>query len=107
IERTLIDIVVRPAYSGGVMAIVEAYKRAANKVSVERMVEVLAQLQYVYPYHQAIGFFMEHSQSYSREQIELLNQHPKKFDFYADYEITEPRCSPEWRQSYPSCLEEL
>src|SRR5438477_9525882 len=34
LERTLIDMVVRPAYSGGVYGILEAYKRAAPKVDV-------------------------------------------------------------------------
>ena len=34
LERTLVDIVVRPAYSGGARYILEAYRRAADKVDI-------------------------------------------------------------------------
>lgn len=105
LERTLIDIVVRPAYAGGVQAILQAYKNAATQLDVAQMTRLLDQLQYVYPYHQAIGFFMERSQGYSSRQIELLDNYPKHFDFYADYQITESRYSPEWHLYYPSYLD--
>jgi predicted transcriptional regulator of viral defense system len=105
LERTLIDIVVRPIYAGGVQTILEAYKRAAKQLDVGQMTRILEQLQHLYPYHQAIGFFMERSQSYSSTQIELLHKYPKNYDFYADYQITEPRYSPAWHLYYPSSLD--
>jgi predicted transcriptional regulator of viral defense system len=37
IERTLIDIAVRPVYSGGCRDVLEAYKRAKGKISVDRL----------------------------------------------------------------------
>lgn len=104
LERTLVDIVVRPAYSGGIRRILEAYVRASERVNVEHLARTLQQLQYVYPYHQAIGFFMERSQRYTKEQLDVFHQHPKKFDFYADYQITEPEYSSEWRIYYPRNL---
>jgi predicted transcriptional regulator of viral defense system len=105
IERTLIDIVVRPAYSGGVYGILEAYKRAAPRIDVESMAKILDQLQYMYPYHQAIGFFMERSQSYSGDQLSVFKKYPKKFNFYADYEMLKTNYSREWRLYYPSYLD--
>ena len=36
IERTLIDITVRPTYAGGVHAVLEAYRRAHGKVSAKK-----------------------------------------------------------------------
>lgn len=105
LERTLVDIVVRPAYSGGARYILEAYRRAADKVDIQRLTRVLDQLQHVYPYHQAIGFFMDLSQDYSKEQLNVIRKYPKRFDFYADYEIIEPKYSGEWRIYYPSYLE--
>jgi len=40
-ERTLIDIAIRPAYSGGVAQILEAYKRARSQASVQKMLKLL------------------------------------------------------------------
>lgn len=104
LERTLVDIVVRPAYSGGVHAILEAYRRAAEKANVDLMAEILDRLEYTYPYHQAIGFFMEQSHGYAENQINVFHRYKKNYDFYVDYEMVEPRYSPEWRVYYPSYL---
>src|ERR1700726_1394366 len=59
IERTLIDSSVRPAYAGGIFQVVEAFKRARGGVSADQLVTTLKQLDYVYPYPQVIGFYME------------------------------------------------
>src|SRR5690606_5588861 len=55
IERTLIDITVRPAYSGGVFEVLKAYRQAKDrfKVSVNKLSGYLAKMDYLYPYHQA------------------------------------------------------
>ena len=37
IERTLIDATVRPLYSGGVYEVFEAYRRAAEHISVNKL----------------------------------------------------------------------
>src|SRR6202521_1124432 len=59
IERTLIDIAVRPAYSGGVSHVLEAYKRARDRVSVSKLISLLDKFDYKYPYHQSIGFYLK------------------------------------------------
>ena len=44
IERTLIDITVRPTYAGGVYQVLEAYRAAKERLSVENEVEVIIEL---------------------------------------------------------------
>jgi predicted transcriptional regulator of viral defense system len=104
IERTLIDAVVRPAYSGSIHGVLEAYRRAADRVNVSRLVELLQQLQYIYPYHQAIGFYLDRSGAYSSSSIKLLRDIPQQFDFYLDYEMVDMSYSEEWKLYYPSYL---
>ena len=59
LERTLIDIAVRPSYAGGVFEVLEVYKRAKNNASISVIITTLKKLNYLYPYHQIIGFYME------------------------------------------------
>ena len=50
LERTLIDIAVCPAYAGGTQNVLFSYSRAIQKISVDLLVEMLEDLDYLYPY---------------------------------------------------------
>jgi len=101
VERTLIDATVRPAYSGGVYEVLNAFKQAKSIVSVNKLTAMLKNLDYKYPYHQAIGFYLEKSGNYKESQIDLLRQFPIKFDFYLTHGIKEKQYSPKWKIHYP------
>jgi hypothetical protein len=100
IERTLIDIVVRPAYAGGIFQILEAYRGARDRISTNRLLATLKKLNYVYPYHQAIGFLMERA-GYDEKRYRLLKQLGLKYDFYLTHAIQNPEYSKAWRIYYP------
>ncbi|MGC9196970.1 MAG: type IV toxin-antitoxin system AbiEi family antitoxin domain-containing protein [Syntrophobacteraceae bacterium] len=101
IERTLIDIAVRPFYAGGVFEVLKAYRAAAGKVSVNRIVAMLKKLDYVYPYHQAIGFYLERSGAYKETSIRLLEKLGAKYDFYLTYQMKDMDYAQKWRLFFP------
>lgn len=101
IERTLIDMVVRPNYSGGVSEVLKAYERAAGRVSINKLSAMLADLNYIYPYHQAIGFYLERAGVYKKNQIDLIDQIEKKYDFYLMHQMKEVEYSKKWKIYYP------
>ncbi|MBY0381402.1 MAG: hypothetical protein K2W78_05750 [Xanthobacteraceae bacterium] len=103
IERTLIDIVVRPNYSGGIFQILESYKRAKDRVSTNRLAATLKQLDYVYPYHQAIGFLMDMAGYGSKSR--LMERMGLNHDFYLSHGIEEPEYSKKWRLFFPRGLD--
>ena len=100
-ERTLIDIAVRPFYAGGVYEVLNAYRKAAGSVSVNKLAARLRKLNYIYPYHQAIGFYLQRAGVYKETQVELLKQFDLQYDFYLTHEIKETEYSKEWRLYYP------
>jgi len=104
LERTLIDIAVRPAYAGGVSEVLEAYRRAASRVSLNKLSSMLKKMEFVYPYHQAIGFFLEHSGTYEQSRIELFRARPLEFDFYLTYAMKKTEYSRRWRIHFPAGL---
>jgi len=101
IERTLIDITVRPAYSGGVHEVLKAFTKAAKKVSINKLAAMLKKLEYRYPYHQAIGFYLQKAGNYRQTQIQLLKNFDFEYDFYIDHEMKEVEYSEEWKLYYP------
>lgn len=100
IERTLIDITVRPAYSGGVFEVLKAFRLAKERVSVNRMAAMLEKLRYVYPYHQAIGLYLERA-GYRASQLDLLRRFPMEFDFYLSHQMGRTNYVKAWRLFVP------
>jgi predicted transcriptional regulator of viral defense system len=100
IERTLIDIAVRPVYAGGVAEVLKAYRLAKEPVSVNRLAATLQKLKYVYPYHQVIGYYLERA-GYRASSLDLLRRFPMEFDFYLDYHMKQTQYIKQWRLHVP------
>jgi predicted transcriptional regulator of viral defense system len=103
LERTLVDIVVRPTYGGGIFQVAEAYRAAKDRISTNRLLATLKKLDYVYPYHQAIGFLMERA-DYGDKRTSLLRQLGLEHDFYLTHGMDQPEYSSRWRLFYPKGL---
>lgn len=103
IERTLIDAVVRPSYSGGISEVLKAYINAGStqKVSVNKMLMYLKKLNYIYPYHQAIGFYIEKSGVFNESQVNMIRELPRLLNFYLTYDMKEMEYSKDWNIYYP------
>lgn len=104
LERTLVDVVVRPIYAGGASEILKAYRNAKGKVDVEKLVHTLTEMNYVYPFHQSIGFYLERSGVYDESELEPLREIPIEFDFYLENRMEDPEYSKSWRLYIPKGL---
>jgi len=100
VERTLIDIAVRPDYAGGIYQVLEAYRAAKDRVSVNTLIATLKKLDYVYPYHQAIGFYMERA-GYDVSRTNRLLKLGISLDFYLTYGIKDREYDPKWHLFFP------
>jgi len=103
VERTLIDITVRPGYAGGVSAVLEAYQNARGKTSLNKLVATLDTLDFIYPYFQAVGFYLERA-GYQGKKLDELRERTKVFDFYLTYDIEEKDYATDWRLYFPKGL---
>ena len=100
LERTLLDIVVRPQYSGGVASVRIAFQRALGRVDIERLFDMLRRLNYAYPYHQAVGYYLE-AAGYPSAAAEVFENLPMKHRFYLDYAMKETEFSERWKLYVP------
>lgn len=103
LERTLIDVAVRPRYAGGVENVLEAYRRARNKVSIPQLIATLQKFDHVYPYHQAIGYYMERA-GFPSKQFSRLKELRMDLNFYLAHNMRRPDYHPGWRIFHPKGL---
>lgn len=101
IERTLIDSMVRPAYSGGVFEVLKAYGLANKRVSVRKLIKMLQDMSFVYPYHQAMGFYMERAGVYKEASLKPLRTMEMKYDFYLTHGMKSTDYSKDWHLFFP------
>lgn len=94
---------VRPSYAGGVSQVLAAYGAAKTKLSVNLLIKMLKKLDYLYPYHQAIGFYMSRA-GYPAGHYEKLQKLSVKFDFYLAHNMAATAYDPDWRLHYPKGL---
>lgn len=104
LERTLIDITVRPYYAGGVAEVASAFKRAADRVSLNKLAAMLKQMDFVYPYEQAIGFYLQRAGIDSPTRLGLFRKRSLEHDFYLTYAMDKTEYSSQWRIHFPSGL---
>jgi len=104
LERTLLDMTVRPQYAGGVEGCLQAFSLASDRLSVPKLCETINAIGHIYPYHQSIGFYMEACGKYGSEELELIRAFPQEFDFYLDHQMKESLYIPQWRLHVPAAL---
>lgn len=100
LERTLIDIVVRPFYAGGVFEVAKAFEHARDRVSVNGMAALLSHLEFGYPYHQAIGYHLERA-GYKKSVVAIFSRLPMNRDFYLTHEMGATSYVSRWRLYVP------
>lgn len=100
LERTLIDITVRPRYAGGVFQVSQAFRTALKEIHFSHLLSLLDTLDYRYPYHQSIGFYLQKAGA-SEQTLQKLRRLGQKYDFYLDYAMAAPQYDKSWRIFYP------
>jgi len=99
LPRTLVDITVRPVYAGGAPAVAEAFRRAKGNISAKKVFHILQKLNYIYPYHQAIGFYLKCAGYPPAEQRVFARN--INLDFYLCHGVKDPAYDKEWRVFVP------
>jgi hypothetical protein len=100
LERTMIDIVVRPFYAGGVFEVAKAFENAKPDLSCNAMAAMLKHLALGYPYHQAIGYHLERA-GYKSSVVELFRRFPMERDFYLSHNMGKALYNSRWRLFVP------
>lgn len=100
LERTMIDVVIRPSYAGGVAEVAKAFENAKGKLAVNKVSAMLRQMKFGYPYHQAIGYYLERA-GYKDSLVEIFRRQPMIYDFYLAHGLKRTSYCKDWRLYIP------
>jgi predicted transcriptional regulator of viral defense system len=103
VERTLIDIAVRPVHSGGIDEVRQIYQNVLEQgfeLSANKLRSYLMRMKFVYPYQQAIGYLLD-ATGFKSPILEVLRQDASEFNFYLDYGIKDAAFDPKWKIFIP------
>jgi hypothetical protein len=103
LERTLVDLTVRPAYAGGINAVLECYRLAKERASIQKALQILDELDYVYPYAQAIGFLCQRA-GFPDADLRPLRGRITSLKFYLTHGMKSPAFDETWQIYYPTDL---
>lgn len=100
LERTMIDIVIRPFYAGGVPEVAKAFENAKGRLSVTTMSAMLKSMRFGYPYHQAVGYYLERA-GYKPSLVDIFRRMPMERDFYLVHGLEKTTYCSDWRLNIP------
>ncbi len=102
LHRTLIDIAIRPAYAGGVFEVLKIYQNAKDKLNPAVLKKYFDKLDFIYPYHQVIGFYLDKA-GYAESALKLFEEEIN-LNFYLTYNMKNPAFDSRWKLFYPRGL---
>ncbi len=100
LERTMLDIVVRPDYAGGPKEVLAAFATINGRLDCSRLRTLLNTFEFTYPYHQSIGFYLERA-GYTAAEWKQFKRGPQTINFYLANEMTEKVYDSNWHIFYP------
>lgn len=101
IERTFIDCIIAPQYSGGLVTTYKAFQN--SEIDISNLFTIYEKLNPVYPYWQSIGFFLDQLDlKIEAQKWKNLFDERKMVPFYLEHEAKSSwKFSDKWSIFYP------
>ncbi len=81
----------------------DAYRVARERASSLKIAELLRKLNYAYPYHQAIGFYLHAAGHPPQDQVPFASI-GTEYEFYPGHGLRHSLFDKTWRVFYPRGL---
>ena len=103
LERTLIDSIISPHYSGGIKTVINAFSKA--RININQLYKIYKIYSPYYPYWQSIGFLLQKLKKPDVSKKWLQYFSFPKIAFYLDKNVNEDwNYNSKWKIYYPKGL---
>jgi hypothetical protein len=77
VEKTLVECAIKTNYAGGAGEVLDAFRRARETLKILRMMQLLKNGHYLFPYEKNILFYMDRA-GYSEQQKKLVTERSRQ-----------------------------
>jgi len=99
INRALIEMIVNIQYFKSSSKIIETFRPIKDKIMLEKVYSILEHFNFIYPYYQCIGFYLEKIGFNKNELMNFTNK-ISVFDFYTEKNLDTYKYDKFWRMYY-------
>lgn len=83
INRVLVEMIINIQYFQSSENIIQIFRPIKDKLDLLKIFTLLNKLNYIYPYYQSLGFFLEKI-GFSKKELKIFKNETSKFDFYTE-----------------------
>ncbi len=100
-ERTLIDSVINPQYSGGMLNVVQVFQAAKDEINMNELIKIYRSISPIYPFWQTIGFVLDLVSSKNLTEKWMKNFKIKNTFFFDKEAKSDWKLNDRWKIFYP------
>lgn len=99
INRALVEMIVNIQYFKSSMKIIETFKPIKNKIILEKVYNVLDHFNFIYPYYQCVGFYLEKI-GFNKDELKSFTHKISTYDFYTEKNLSSYSYDEFWKMYY-------
>ncbi len=101
IERTLIDVAIRPIYAGGIFNVLRAFKNVKSVVNLPLLRSYINEMDHLYPYEQVIGYYLDKAGYEMTDQNLFYTINRYNYSFYLAHGMKNNKLNAKWNLYVP------
>lgn len=99
INRALVEMIVNIQYFKSSQKIIEAFKPIKNKIMLEKVYNVVENFDFIYPYYQCVGFYLEKI-GFNKDELKSFTHKISTYDFYTEKNLSSYSYDEFWKMYY-------
>lgn len=99
INRALIEMIVNVQYFKSSKKIIEAFRPIKNSIVLEKVYNTLEHFNFIYPYYQCVGFYLEKI-GFNKDELKSFTHKISSFDFYTEKNLDSYSYDVFWKIYY-------
>lgn len=83
INRALVEMIVNVQYFRNAQEIIDVFQTIKNRIDIDTVFDVVKQFDFIYPYYQSVGFYLEKI-GFTKDELKKFKEMVSNIKFYTE-----------------------